>query len=195
MRDHVLSALKCNQEGYSHHFFYSFFIRTFFFFWEKNDQKFHYTYKQKKLSSTSVTFFFFFDTIGTRRSKQINKQTKCGDTQLINQSPKKKKKKQTEYAWNDKEPEANSLNCGGGTQLRIAAPDTFDSLDVIWSYALAFEVFKTIQIILKHSNIFKQESDVQWASRWDAYLKMQDPQIHWFSILNSFMIVIFLSAM
>ncbi|ETO09211.1 Endosomal P24A protein precursor, partial [Reticulomyxa filosa] len=39
------------------------------------------------------------------------------------------------------------------------------------------------------------ESDVQWASRWDAYLKMQDPQIHWFSILNSFMIVIFLSAM
>lgn len=40
-----------------------------------------------------------------------------------------------------------------------------------------------------------QESDVKWASRWDTYLLMADDQIHWFSIVNSLMIVIFLSGM
>ncbi|AES59111.1 putative nonaspanin (TM9SF), major facilitator superfamily domain-containing protein [Medicago truncatula] len=39
------------------------------------------------------------------------------------------------------------------------------------------------------------ESDVKWASRWDAYLLMNDDQIHWFSIVNSLMIVLFLSGM
>ncbi|XP_038695268.1 transmembrane 9 superfamily member 8-like [Tripterygium wilfordii] len=38
-------------------------------------------------------------------------------------------------------------------------------------------------------------SDVKWASRWDAYLLMSDDQIHWFSIVNSLMIVLFLSGM
>lgn len=40
-----------------------------------------------------------------------------------------------------------------------------------------------------------QESDIRWASRWDTYLKMTDDQIHWFSIVNSVMIVLFLSGM
>lgn len=40
-----------------------------------------------------------------------------------------------------------------------------------------------------------QKSDVKWASRWDLYLKMTDSQIHWFSIINSTAIVLFLSAM
>ena len=38
-------------------------------------------------------------------------------------------------------------------------------------------------------------SDVKWASRWDLYLLVTDDQIHWFSIINSLMIVIFLSGM
>ncbi|KAI5054770.1 hypothetical protein GOP47_0029915 [Adiantum capillus-veneris] len=40
-----------------------------------------------------------------------------------------------------------------------------------------------------------QASDVKWASRWDTYLLMSDDQIHWFSIINSLMIVLFLSGM
>ncbi|CAK9175733.1 unnamed protein product [Ilex paraguariensis] len=40
-----------------------------------------------------------------------------------------------------------------------------------------------------------QESNVKWASRWDTYLLMSDDQIHWFSIVNSLMIVLFLSGM
>lgn len=38
-------------------------------------------------------------------------------------------------------------------------------------------------------------SDVRWASRWDNYLKMEGGQIHWLSILNSVMIVLFLSGL
>ncbi|XP_064607167.1 transmembrane 9 superfamily member 4-like isoform X2 [Liolophura sinensis] len=39
-----------------------------------------------------------------------------------------------------------------------------------------------------------QESDVQWASRWDTYLAMSDVQIHWFSIINSVVVVFFLAG-
>eukprot|EP00916_Digyalum_oweni_P019784 GHVL01033026.1.p1 GENE.GHVL01033026.1~~GHVL01033026.1.p1 ORF type:complete len:418 (+),score=33.72 GHVL01033026.1:195-1448(+) len=38
-------------------------------------------------------------------------------------------------------------------------------------------------------------SNIRWASRWDNYLNMHDSQIHWFSIINSLMIVFFLSGM
>uniref|UniRef100_UPI00358E0783 transmembrane 9 superfamily member 4 n=1 Tax=Myxine glutinosa TaxID=7769 RepID=UPI00358E0783 len=37
-------------------------------------------------------------------------------------------------------------------------------------------------------------SNVQWASRWDTYLTMSDVQIHWFSIVNSVVVVFFLSG-
>ncbi|KAH6818310.1 transmembrane nine 7 [Perilla frutescens var. frutescens] len=40
-----------------------------------------------------------------------------------------------------------------------------------------------------------ESSDIRWASRWDTYLLMNDDQIHWFSIVNSLMIVLFLSGM
>ncbi|XP_068146771.1 transmembrane 9 superfamily member 4 [Drosophila tropicalis] len=37
-------------------------------------------------------------------------------------------------------------------------------------------------------------SKVSWASRWDIYLGMRDVQIHWFSIINSLVVVFFLSG-
>ncbi|XP_053571896.1 transmembrane 9 superfamily member 4 [Bombina bombina] len=39
-----------------------------------------------------------------------------------------------------------------------------------------------------------KESDIKWASRWDTYLTMSDVQIHWFSIINSVVVVFFLSG-
>lgn len=40
------------------------------------------------------------------------------------------------------------------------------------------------------------KSDVQWSNRWELYLKSNpDDQIHWFSILNSTLIVFFLTGM
>eukprot|EP00004_Rigifila_ramosa_P004635 TRINITY_DN15117_c0_g1_i1.p1 TRINITY_DN15117_c0_g1~~TRINITY_DN15117_c0_g1_i1.p1 ORF type:complete len:625 (-),score=159.52 TRINITY_DN15117_c0_g1_i1:31-1905(-) len=40
-----------------------------------------------------------------------------------------------------------------------------------------------------------EASDVEWASRWDTYLLVTDAQIHWFSIINSLLIVMFLTGM
>lgn len=39
-----------------------------------------------------------------------------------------------------------------------------------------------------------KESAISWASRWDTYLSMSDVQIHWFSIINSLVVVFFLSG-
>ncbi|KAF8199832.1 Nonaspanin TM9SF [Mycena galopus ATCC 62051] len=39
------------------------------------------------------------------------------------------------------------------------------------------------------------ESDTPWATRWDNYLKIFDPRIHWFSLINSLVIVVFLCIM
>ncbi|XP_065062319.1 transmembrane 9 superfamily member 4-like [Rhopilema esculentum] len=38
------------------------------------------------------------------------------------------------------------------------------------------------------------KSDLAWSSRWDTYLSMNDVQIHWFAIINSLVIVLFLSG-
>jgi transmembrane 9 superfamily protein 2/4 len=38
------------------------------------------------------------------------------------------------------------------------------------------------------------KSNIQWPSRWDAYLKMAGARVHWFSILNSLMVIFFLAG-
>lgn len=37
-------------------------------------------------------------------------------------------------------------------------------------------------------------SNIRWPSRWDAYLKMEGARVHWFSILNSAMVISFLAG-
>jgi transmembrane 9 superfamily protein 2/4 len=50
--------------------------------------------------------------------------------------------------------------------------------EVIWTYDVAFKL-----------------SPIRWSTRWDTYLHSADgADVHWFSILNSFLIVIFLSG-
>ncbi|XP_019058257.1 PREDICTED: transmembrane 9 superfamily member 11-like [Tarenaya hassleriana] len=48
---------------------------------------------------------------------------------------------------------------------------------IIFTYEVSFEL-----------------SDIKWPSRWDAYLKMGGAKVHWFSILNSLMVVTFLAG-
>ncbi|MCL7042901.1 hypothetical protein MKW94_022060 [Papaver nudicaule] len=38
------------------------------------------------------------------------------------------------------------------------------------------------------------KSDIRWPSRWDAYLKMEGARVHWFSIMNSLMVIFFLAG-
>eukprot|EP01083_Nonionella_stella_P098957 278344_1 len=63
-------------------------------------------------------------------------------------------------SYREDDPESTSLSCTSSDVVRIASPSIPESLDVIWSYSVMFEA-----------------SSIQWASRWDPYLKMQDPQI------------------
>ncbi|XVE98495.1 hypothetical protein REPUB_Repub03eG0111600 [Reevesia pubescens] len=48
---------------------------------------------------------------------------------------------------------------------------------IVFTYEVAFE-----------------ESDIKWPSRWDVYLKMEGSKVHWFSILNSLMVITFLAG-
>ncbi|KAK6136539.1 hypothetical protein DH2020_029714 [Rehmannia glutinosa] len=41
---------------------------------------------------------------------------------------------------------------------------------------------------------FVERDDIKWPSRWDAYLKMEGAKVHWFSILNSLMVITFLAG-
>ncbi|KAL2256303.1 hypothetical protein VTK26DRAFT_1875 [Humicola hyalothermophila] len=41
-------------------------------------------------------------------------------------------------------------------------------------------------------SVYWSESSTVWATRWDKYLHVFDPKIHWFSLINSAIIVVFL---
>ncbi|KAF8409817.1 hypothetical protein HHK36_005896 [Tetracentron sinense] len=38
------------------------------------------------------------------------------------------------------------------------------------------------------------KSNIRWPSRWDAYLEMKGARVHWFSILNSLLVIFFLAG-
>ena len=42
-------------------------------------------------------------------------------------------------------------------------------------------------------DVYWQESEQEWASRWDLYLRMPSGSVHWFSILNSLLVVLVMS--
>jgi len=51
------------------------------------------------------------------------------------------------------------------------------------------------QLVIWTYSVDWQSSPIPWSSRWDTYLMMTDDQIHWYSIINSLMIVLFLTGM
>ncbi|KAM0933539.1 putative nonaspanin (TM9SF), MFS transporter superfamily [Dioscorea sansibarensis] len=81
--------------------------------------------------------------------------------------------------WNDKNPKVSTCNTNSKiTPTSHSHQEVVENGYVVFSYDVTF-----------------QPSEIKWASRWDTYLLMNDDQIHWFSIINSFMIVLFLSGM
>ncbi len=55
---------------------------------------------------------------------------------------------------------------------------------------------KDLEIPFTYSVKFTRNNDIRWASRWDYILKsLPQTRIQWFSILNSLVIVLFLSGM
>ncbi|KAL0908024.1 hypothetical protein M5K25_022487 [Dendrobium thyrsiflorum] len=81
--------------------------------------------------------------------------------------------------WDEKNPRL--LTCNPNTKI---APGTHGPQEVTVDTHIVFTYDVTFQ-----------PSELKWASRWDTYLLMNDDQIHWFSIINSLMIVLFLSGM
>ncbi|WOH01136.1 hypothetical protein DCAR_0520517 [Daucus carota subsp. sativus] len=88
-------------------------------------------------------------------------------------------KHEYEGTWNDKTRLTTCDPHAKRTVTNSESPqEVEDKKEIIFTYDVEFE-----------------PSDVKWASRWDSYLLMTDDQIHWFSIVNSLMIVLFLSGM
>ncbi|KAK4373004.1 hypothetical protein RND71_008388 [Anisodus tanguticus] len=73
------------------------------------------------------------------------------------------------------------------TTCKPGKPTVFGANSVPQEIVADSEVVFTYDISFESSNI-------RWASRWDSYLHMNGDQIHWFSIINSLMIVLFLSG-
>ena len=60
-----------------------------------------------------------------------------------------------------------------------------------------FQTVKEGEQVLFTYDVIWSESETKWASRWDIYLSMDNrvpARIHWFSIINSLLIICFLSA-
>jgi transmembrane 9 superfamily protein 2/4 len=76
--------------------------------------------------------------------------------------------------------------------LRTCEPEK--GLDALGPGEVPQEVAAGEEVYFTHDFVYRA-SDIRWASRWDTYLHMTDTQIHWFSIVNSLVIVLFLSAM
>ena len=77
----------------------------------------------------------------------------------------------------------DSLNQGGDAGCSVKENGKFQEI----KKGERNEVYFTYSVKWK-------ESDIRWASRWDIYLNMADVQIHWFSIVNSVVVVFFLSG-
>jgi len=77
-----------------------------------------------------------------------------------------------------KHTDIENPKCVPNQPLQDLPLDSKDPVRIYWSYSVNWV-----------------PSPIPWANRWDKYLQNVDPQIHWFSIVNSLMIVLFLSGM
>lgn len=58
------------------------------------------------------------------------------------------------------------------------------------------QIVKPAESILYTYDVIWRESEIAWSSRWDVYLTEDHfvpPQVHWYSITNSILVVLFLS--
>ncbi|KAK9828105.1 hypothetical protein WJX81_004518 [Elliptochloris bilobata] len=73
-------------------------------------------------------------------------------------------------------------------------PAEVSCMDVVEGKApKAQEIVQGAKVVYTY-DVYWELSDVSWASRWDAYLRMPGGRVHWFSILNSLMVVLVMSS-
>ncbi|KAL9628093.1 MAG: hypothetical protein Q9204_006116, partial [Flavoplaca sp. TL-2023a] len=72
-----------------------------------------------------------------------------------------------------------SAECGTpGSKENFHIKEDGEQTEVTWTYG-----------------VYWVQSNTAWATRWDTYLHVFDPKIHWFSLINSAIIVVFLCGM
>ncbi|XP_068450427.1 transmembrane 9 superfamily protein member 5 [Clinocottus analis] len=78
-----------------------------------------------------------------------------------------------------KQADEKNPSCEGGTPMEV--PGVFENeVSIVYTYSVTFE----------------ENNSIKWASRWDYILvSMPHTNIQWFSIMNSLVIVLFLSGM
>lgn len=77
-------------------------------------------------------------------------------------------------------PSETKLDCRSNIPIGIPSKLTDEKLKIIYTYSVSFE----------------ENDQIKWSSRWDYILEsMPHSNIQWFSILNSLVIVLFLSGM
>lgn len=54
---------------------------------------------------------------------------------------------------------------------------------------------KTTDITYTYSVLWLEDKEVTWSTRWNLYLVNTDTQVHWYSIVNSMVIMLFLTGM
>ncbi|XP_073010013.1 transmembrane 9 superfamily member 12-like [Typha latifolia] len=72
----------------------------------------------------------------------------------------------------------------------------YDKIDPV-NCPLELEKSQVIQEQERISFTYEVEfvkSNIRWPSRWDAYLRMEGSKVHWFSIMNSLMVIFFLAG-
>jgi len=86
-----------------------------------------------------------------------------------------------------------------GADIRTAPPLTScdKSGPMVYEGIMEKQEVKNGQVLFTY-DVMWRASKVKWASRWDIYLSMDNAvpdKVHWFSIINSMLIVLFLSVM
>ncbi len=81
----------------------------------------------------------------------------------------------------------------------IVPKELKEQLTIPYTYSVKFivsRIYKSCFRELNACNFFKDDPMTKWSSRWDYLLEsMPSANIQWFSILNSLVIVLFLSGM
>ena len=94
----------------------------------------------------------------------------------------------------DRDAKADKVACDGGAPLHLKEDG---SQQVVYTYSVNWRVSidRIVGYTLSLYILISQASTTAWATRWDNYLHVLDPSIHWFSLVNSIVIVLFLTGM
>ena len=89
-------------------------------------------------------------------------------------------------AWEERAPSLTTCDAAGGSDDTLAAGISSSSPPQV--------VEAGREIVFTYDVVFRA-SPIRWASRWDTYLRAEDTEIHWFSVANSALVMLFLSGM